>query len=278
MNKVTTIGKIIIAGAGPGDPDLITVKALRYLQQADVVITDRLVSSELLTFVKPGAQIIFAGKQGGNAESTSQHEINALLVDHALKNKLVLRLKGGDVSIFSNLLDELETIVAHQIPYEIIPGITAASGAAAYAGIPLTARGHATAVRFLTSYRTDIIDDSVWKELAQTNDTLVFYMSSANLDSVVANLLDHGIAADKYLAVIEQATTPQQRVRIFNLYEYEVNSKEIKPVSPSIIIIGKVAGLHLQFGWMHSKGSIEYFVPVKKSANSSSLLIPRYAC
>ncbi len=126
-----------------------------------------------------------------------------------MKVKLVVRLKGGDVSIFSNVLDELETLTAHQISYEIIPGVTAALGAAAYAGIPLTARGYSTAVRFVTYYKSDVVTDDYWRELANTNDTLVFYMSAETLGSVVKHLLVNGIATDKKLAVIEQATTPR---------------------------------------------------------------------
>src|SRR5688572_242818 len=138
-------GKVIIAGAGPGDPDLITVKAARYLHEADVVLTDRLVSEHILNrYVKADAEIIHVGKQCKKGFSTPQETINELIVLYALQGKLVVRLKGGDVSVFSNILDELETLVANNILYEIIPGITAASGAAAYAGIPLTGRGIAT--------------------------------------------------------------------------------------------------------------------------------------
>ena len=143
--------KVILAGAGPGDPELITVKVARYLQLADVVLTDRLVSEEILnTYVRKDAEIIHVGKQCRRGISTPQKTINELIVEYALQNKLVVRLKGGDVSIFSNILDELEALVANKISYEIIPGVTAALGAAATAGIPLTARGYSTAVRFLT--------------------------------------------------------------------------------------------------------------------------------
>ena len=177
MIKPFKSGKVILAGAGPGDPELITMKAVRYLQHADVVLVDRLVSSEIVReFVNPLAEIIHVGKQCRRGISTSQQTINELMVEHALLGRLVVRLKGGDVSIFSNILDELETLVAHDISYEIIPGVTAALGAAAFAGIPLTARGYATSVRFLTNYKSDIITDKYWEDLAATNDTLVFYL------------------------------------------------------------------------------------------------------
>src|SRR5579872_6629558 len=172
-------GKVILAGAGPGDPELLTIKTLRYLQRADVVIADRLVSPDILRYyTRPDALIIPVGKQGGSAGSTPQASINELLVEYAMRGSLVLRLKGGDVSIFSNVLDELQTLVRHGIPYELVPGVTAALGAAAYAGIPLTARGYATAVRFLTGYHPGAMDNNSWRDLAHTQDTLVFYMSA----------------------------------------------------------------------------------------------------
>src|SRR5437868_5402235 len=145
MSNEIKYGKVILAAAGPGDPELITAKAIRYLQQADVVLTDRLVSDEILkNYVNPEAEVIYVGKQCRKGFSTPQETINELIVKYAAQQKLVVRLKGGDVSIFSNVLDELETLVAHNISYEIIPGVTAALGAAAYTGIPLTARGYTT--------------------------------------------------------------------------------------------------------------------------------------
>ena len=155
MKQNTYIHKVIFAGAGPGDPELITLKTARSLREAEVVITDRLVSDVILeSWVNPKALILHAGKQRRREGSTPQHVINELLVEYALQGKKVLRLKGGDVSVFSNLLDELQALNKYGIPYEIIPGITAACGAAACAGIPLTARNHAQAVRFLTLQAT----------------------------------------------------------------------------------------------------------------------------
>jgi len=260
-----TIGKVILAGAGCGDPELITVKAARYLQQADIVLTDRLVSKELLTtYVSSAAEIIYVGKQCRRGFSTPQKSINELIVQFALEGKLVVRLKGGDSSIFSNILDELEVIVAHQIPYEIIPGVSAAMGAAACAGIPLTARGYSTAVRLLTLYKSDVVTDDYWKELANTEDTLVFYMSSETLDTVVDNLVKNKIGADKLLAVVEQATTPFQQVHTSNLYQYHQSVKGRIYASPTLVIIGKVVALHEKFGWLQNAlTSEEYFKPVE---------------
>jgi uroporphyrin-III C-methyltransferase len=251
MNKVKQEGKVILVGAGPGDPELLTLKALRYLQRADVVLTDRLVSETILhEYVSKEAEIIYVGKQCRRGLSTPQVTINELLVELAEEGKLVVRLKGGDVSIFSNILDELETLVQNNIPYEIVPGVTAALGAAAYAGIPLTARNYSTAVRFLTSYKSDIVTPEYWKELANTDDTLVFYMSSETLAGVVENLVSNNIAEDKLLAVVEQATTPLQQVHICNLYDYKNELANKKFVSPSLVIIGKVVALHEDFKWL----------------------------
>jgi uroporphyrin-III C-methyltransferase len=251
MNKVKQEGKVILVGAGPGDPELLTLKALRYLQRADVVLTDRLVSETILhEYVSKEAEIIYVGKQCRRGLSTPQVTINELLVELAQEGKLVVRLKGGDVSIFSNILDELEALVQNNIPYEIVPGVTAALGAAAYAGIPLTARNFSTAVRFLTSYKSDIVTPEYWKELANTDDTLVFYMSSETLAGVVENLVLNNIAEDKLLAVVEQATTPLQQVHISNLYDYKNELANKKFVSPSLVIIGKVVALHEDFKWL----------------------------
>lgn len=264
MKTHSSLGKVILAGAGPGDPELITLKALRYLQQADVVITDRLVSEDLLIQnVKPGANIIYVGKQAGQNASTPQVVINALLVEHATNNQLVVRLKGGDVTFFSNVLDELRTLVEHRIPYEIVPGVTAASGAAAYAGIPLTARSYASAVRFLTYCRTVVWDEASWKDLAATDDTLVFYMSAEVLDTLIEKLLDNQISSDKYLAVVEQATTSSQNVSLVNLRDYEEKMRGVQFASPTLIIIGRVAALHEEFRWwVNNQNGDSYFPPV----------------
>jgi uroporphyrin-III C-methyltransferase/precorrin-2 dehydrogenase/sirohydrochlorin ferrochelatase/uroporphyrin-III C-methyltransferase len=254
-------GKVILIGAGPGDPELLTLKAARWLQQADVVLTDRLVSKEILeTHVGVNAEVIYVGKQCRKKVSTPQQTINELLVEYAAQNKVVVRLKGGDVSIFSNILDELQTLVANNIPYEIVPGVTAALGAAAYSGIPLTARNYATAVRFLTYYKSDVVPEKHWSELAQTDDTLVFYMSAETVSTVVEKLIASNISCDKKLAVIEQATTPAQKVHTFDLYEDLKKLQDIKLASPSLIIIGKVVALHEQFQWLqNSNATAEYF-------------------
>ncbi|MBD0279374.1 MAG: uroporphyrinogen-III C-methyltransferase [Flavisolibacter sp.] len=258
-------GKVILAAAGPGDPELLTVKALRYLQKADVVLTDRLVSSTILNeYVPITTEVVYVGKQCRKGTSTPQATINELMVQYVQQGKLVVRLKGGDVSIFSNVLDELQTLTEHQIPFEIIPGVTAALGAAAYGGIPLTARNYSTAVRLLTYYKSDVITEDYWKDLAQTDDTLVFYMSVETLPQVVTHLTSNNMAADKLLAVVEQATTPYQQVHVCSLYEFEEKLGVQTFASPSLIIIGKVVALHEQFGWLpNSNSKEEYFSPVE---------------
>ena len=260
-------GKVILIGAGPGDPELLTIRAFRILQKADVVLTDRLVAPEILrNYVSPKAEIVFVGKQCANSASTPQATINELMVIYAGEGKLVARLKGGDVSIFSNELDELETLVRNRIPFEIIPGITAALGAAAYAGIPLTARNHATAVRFLTASKFDKPSTQYWKELASTNDTLVWYMSSLMLDTLVEQLIFNGIDVNKRLAVIEQATTPFQKIYSCTFQNYEQELRGKKFISPSLVIIGTVVSLHEQFKWLdNEKGCQEFFSPIDNS-------------
>jgi uroporphyrin-III C-methyltransferase/precorrin-2 dehydrogenase/sirohydrochlorin ferrochelatase/uroporphyrin-III C-methyltransferase len=272
MRHSETIGKVILAAAGPGDPELVTVKAVRWLQQADVILVDRLVSPDILReHANADAQIIEVGKQCGRGLSTPQETINELMTELALNGKLVVRLKGGDVSIFSNILDELRVLAENEVPYEIVPGVTAALGAAAYSGIPLTARDYSRAVRFLTFYKSSVLTEAYWKDLARTEDTLVFYMSSTTLSEVVNNLVKHHIAGDKLLAVIEQATTPMQHVHITAIDRYERELKHKVFASPSLVIIGKVVALHNQFKWFANSGATEsYFKPLTEIPVSES--------
>ncbi|HSN59950.1 MAG TPA: SAM-dependent methyltransferase, partial [Ferruginibacter sp.] len=196
--------------------------------------------------------------------STPQKRINELMVQVAVEGELVVRLQGADSTVFANVLDELEAVVANHIPYEIVPGISAAMGAAAYTGIPLTARGYSTAIRLLTFYKSDVVTDAYWKELANTDDTLVFYMSSETLDGVVENLLKNNIAADKLLGVVEQATTPMQQVHISSLPGYQEKLGRKIFASPTLVIIGKVVSLHEKFSWVaNSISGEEYFKPIE---------------
>lgn len=237
--------KVVLIGAGPGDPELLTLKAVRYLQLADVVLIDRLVSEAILyQWVNPKAQIIFVGKEGRNAASFKQKSINDLLIEHAVNGQLVVRLKGGDVAFFSNVLDEIQTLSDYDIPFEIVPGITAASGASASAMIPLTARGYATGVRFMTQYKMGNLSTRYWKSLTDSQDTLVFYMSGSNLSKIAHELKLSGMNEDHKIAVIEQATTPNQRVFVYSLDDAINGQIQDEFLSPSLIIIGKVVQLH----------------------------------
>jgi len=268
MKQLFIKGKVAFVGAGCGDPELLTIKGMRLLQQADVVLTDRLVSPQIIKqYVSSNAEIVYVGKQCRKGVSTPQVTINELMVIYATEGKLVVRLKGGDVSVFSNILDELETLVQNNIPYEIVPGVTAALGAAAYAGIPLTARNYSTAIRFLTAYKSDVVPANYWKELAQTEDTLVFYMSSETLNDVVERLVVHNISNEKLLAVVEQATTPFQKVYTSSLYEYDQKLGNKKFLSPTLVIIGKVVALHHQFEWFEpQKQCSEYFKSIYEAS------------
>lgn len=253
MNPTIKSPKVYLIGAGPGNPDLITVKAVKAIAKADVVLADRLVSPEILeTYVHKDTELIYVGKECSKNASTPQSLINTLMVDYALQNKTVVRLKGGDVSIFSNILDELQALKENHIPFEIIPGITAALGAAAYAGMPLTARGYSTSVRFLTYYKSEILTDEYWKDLASTQDTLVFYMSKGNLTSLVEKFIDLNVSDDKKIAVIEQATTPYQKVYTSSFEDFTKTLGDKTFASPSLVVIGKVVNLHEEFSWLEN--------------------------
>ena len=261
MIKRIKTAKVVLAGAGPGDPDLITLKALNYIKTADVIIVDRLVDQSLLDNAKLGVKILFVGKEGGNPSSFTQESINQMLVAEARRDRLVLRLKGGDISFFSNVFSELVPLVENNIPYEIIPGVTAASGAAAYAGIPLTARSYSNSVRFLSYSHPELIDEKLIYDLASTEDTLVLYMASKNLPELISRLLRSRVSHDKWVAVVEQATTPNQKVFSYPINEFLLATNESKFKSPSIIIIGKVVKLQRQFDWFKTIESEESFFP-----------------
>ena len=249
----------MIAGAGPGDAELITIRLQKRLAQADIIISDRLVNPEIIKeYAAKEAVVIFTGKQGYHDGSFSQEEINKLIVRHALAGKKVLRLKGGDVAFFSNVLDELRCLTINEIEFEIIPGITAASGASAYAGIPLTARGFSRDVRILTLTQCKQYSPEAWKQLANSRDTLVFYMSSHHLDDLVEFLLRYSCKPNTPLAVIEQATTIHQRVHTTTLKKFKKDFERKHFSSPSLVIIGKVVNLYQQFNWFKSgeEGSV----------------------
>jgi uroporphyrin-III C-methyltransferase len=252
-------GEVILAGAGPGDAELITLKLQKRLAEADVIITDRLVNPEIISaHAKKDALVIQAGKQGYNDASYTQEEVNQLIVEHAKQGKKVVRLKGGDVAFFSNVLDELQVITRNNIPFEIIPGITAASGASAYAGVPLTAREYSQGVQFITFNPNSHYSPDKWKQLANTSETLVFYMASKNISELSELLLRYSRKPQTPIAVIEQATTVHQQAHISTLKNCIADFTGKTFSSPSLVIVGEVVKLHEQFSWFNAaeEGSV----------------------
>ena len=252
MTEQANTGFVTLAGAGPGDAGLITLKLQKRLTEAEVIIADRLVNPDIISsHAKKDVLILFAGKQGYNENSFSQEEVTALIIEHARKGKKVLRLKGGDVAFFSNVLDELNALTKEDIPFEIIPGITAASGASAYAGIPLTARSHSQGVLILTYNPNSYYNPETWKHLANSQDTLVFYMAAKNICDLAELLLRYSKKPLTKLAVIEQATTIHQQVNITTLRDCAKEFADKDFSSPSLVIIGDVVKLHEQFNWFN---------------------------
>ncbi|KAE8437277.1 uroporphyrinogen-III C-methyltransferase [Vreelandella piezotolerans] len=242
------IGRVSLIGAGPGDPDLLTLKAYKRLLSAQVVLYDRLVSDEILALLPAEAERYYVGK-ARSSHSVPHGEINQSLVTWARQGKQVIRLKGGDPFIFGRGGEELETLVAAGIPVEVVPGITAASGCAAYAGIPLTHRDHAQSVRFVTGHLQEGEFSLDWATLAQPGQTLVFYMGLSNLASICNALTAHGLPPTTPLALIEQGTTQQQRTHVGTLTSLPDSFQrgEIQP--PALLIIGSVVSLHQTLSW-----------------------------
>ncbi|QIK38741.1 uroporphyrinogen-III C-methyltransferase [Caldichromatium japonicum] len=242
------LGEVYLVGAGPGDPDLITFRALRLMQQADVVVYDRLVATPILEMTRRDAQRIYVGKQR-NHHALRQEEINRLLVDLAKDGHRVLRLKGGDPFIFGRGGEEIDTLAAEGIPFQVIPGITAASGCAAYAGIPLTHRDYAQSVVFVTGHLKDGTINLNWPALAQPNQTVVFYMGLTGLPIIIERLIAHGVSPEMPIALVQQGTTHLQKVYTGTLATICDQVAADPPIPPTLLIVGEVVKLRDKLNW-----------------------------
>ena len=241
-------GEVYLVGAGPGDPELLTLKALRLMQQADVVIYDRLVSPAILELCRRDADKIYVGKARSN-HSVAQEGINALLVEYAAQGKRVCRLKGGDPFIFGRGGEEIQELFAAGVAFQVVPGITAASGCSAYAGIPLTHRDYAQSVRFLTGHLKEGSPELPWKELVYENQTLVLYMGLVGLEKICAQLIVHGQRPNMPVALISKGTTPEQKVVVGTLADIASKVSEYQIQAPTLTIIGEVVSLREQLQW-----------------------------
>ena len=244
------VGEVFLVGAGPGDPDLLTFRALRLMQMADVIVYDRLVAPPILDLARRDADQIYVGKERDN-HALTQENINQLLVRLAKEGKRVVRLKGGDPFIFGRGGEEIATLMENGVNFQVVPGITAASGCATYSGIPLTHRDYAQSVVFVTGHLQDGSVDLNWKALAHDDQTIVFYMGLHGVGMVSEQLIKHGLSADTPVALVQQGTTQNQRVVVTELSDLAetVKREQVKP--PTIIIVGRVVELHATLQWFH---------------------------
>jgi uroporphyrin-III C-methyltransferase/precorrin-2 dehydrogenase/sirohydrochlorin ferrochelatase len=242
------VGEVYLVGGGPGDPDLLTFKALRLMQQADVILYDRLVSDEVMELVRRDAELIYVGKERDN-HTVAQGDINQLLVDLAKQGRRVCRLKGGDPFIFGRGGEEIETLAENGIPFQVVPGITAASGCSTYSGIPLTHRDYSQSCRFVTGHLKDGSMNLPWDELAVEQQTIVFYMALVGSKHLSEQLIAHGMRGDMPVALVEKGTTPDQKVYTTTLAGLPDLVKNETIHAPTLIIVGEVVKLREKLNW-----------------------------
>ena len=243
------LGEVYLVGAGPGDPDLLTFKALRLIQQADVVLYDRLVSKGVMDLVRRDSELIYVGKKGGSDKSTRQVDINNQLVELAKSGKRVCRLKGGDPFIFGRGGEEIESLSENGIPFQVVPGITAASGCSSYAGIPLTHRDYSQSCRFVTAHLKNGTTNLPWDEFIVDQQTIVFYMALSGANYICEKLMEHGMNKDMPIAIIEKGTMPEQKVYISSLTELPDLLAKEDIHAPTLMIVGEVVKLNEKLNW-----------------------------
>jgi len=250
---VSNRGEVFLVGGGPGDPDLLTFRALRLMQQCDVCVYDKLVSPEVMELVRRDAELIYVGKER-DQHTMPQQEINELLASLAKQGKRVLRLKGGDPFIFGRGGEEIETLMQHGVPFQVVPGITAANGVSSYAGIPLTHRDYAQACLFITGHLKDGTLDLDWASMARPKQTVVIYMGLVGLAQICEQLIAHGVAPTMPVAVVQQGTTQRQKVVTASLHDLPEKVAEAGLKAPCLTIIGEVVHLREKLNWFNPDG------------------------
>ncbi|ADW18712.1 uroporphyrinogen-III C-methyltransferase; uroporphyrinogen-III synthase [Desulfobulbus propionicus DSM 2032] len=273
----STNGKVYLVGAGPGDPGLITLRGKYLLEHAEVVVYDYLANPKLLSYVPKTAQLIYAGKKGGGLHAFTQQGINRLLVDHAQQGKMVVRLKGGDPFIFGRGAEEIEELVSEGIDFEVVPGVTSATAAATYAGIPITHREYTASVAFVTGHEdpTKKFSNISWEKLATGAGTIVIYMGIKTLPSITQKLIDHGRSPDTPVAVVRWASTPQQRSVVGTLATIcdVVAQADIKP--PALVIVGEVVKLRSTIDWFEKRPLFGRRIVVTRTREQASDLVAK---
>jgi len=262
-------GKVYLVGSGPGDPGLLTVKATELIASADLIATDALVSREIAALFPKGVDVIHVGKRS-SAHTLPQDKINQLLIDEAKKGKRVVRLKGGDPFVFGRGGEEAEELVAAGVAFEIVPGISSSIAGPAYAGIPVTHRSHATSVTLVTGHESESSTGIQWAALAQLNGTIVFMMGLANLPMIARKLQEHGVPAERRVAVISHATRPEQRTVAGTLADIEQKVAEAKIEPPALIVVGEVVQLHDVIDWFETKPLFGKRVVVTRAREQAS--------